>query len=176
MRFLQPEITALPELAGRSAETPLRLEAEVTALFDDYRNPLLRFLLSLGLSAADGEEVIQEVFLALFQHLRSDKPRTNLRGWLFQVAHNQALKLRQKRPAPAIAAAPSPTPEEQAIARQTQRRLAAVIGALPEQERACLALRAEGLRYREIAAVLGISLGGVALSLERALGRIRRAS
>ncbi|MFN0101192.1 MAG: RNA polymerase sigma factor [Bryobacteraceae bacterium] len=202
MRTLQPEIAALPELlesakAGRGPQRPgnapittvatesvlreftknraepsLAPEAAVTALFDRYRGPLFRFLLSLGLSAADVEETIQEVFLALFKHLRAGKPRDNLRGWLFQSAHNQALKLRQRRPAPALIPPPSRTPEQQAIANQTRRRVAAVIQALPGQDRACIALRSEGLRYREIAEILGISLGGVALSLGRALARI----
>jgi RNA polymerase sigma-70 factor (ECF subfamily) len=174
MRTLQPDIVALPELLESNAPEAVSLEAEVGSLFDTYRNPLLRFLLSLGLTGADGEEVIQEVFLGLFQHLRAGKPRDNLRGWLFQVGHNRALKWRQRRPAPILAPATMATPEELAIEKQTRRLLAAVIRALPEQERACLALRAEGLRYREIAGVLGISLGGVALSLERALTRIQR--
>jgi len=45
---------------------------------------------------------------------------------------------------------------------------------LPEEDRRCLVLRAEGLRYREIASVLEISLGSVALSLERSLTRLAR--
>ena len=169
MRFLEPDIALL---AGEAAPAS-SLEAEVTALFELHRGPLFRFMLSVGLTAADAEETIQEVFLALFKHLRAGKPRENLRGWLFQVAHNQALKVRQRRPAPFVATTAAPTPEEQAITNQTRRRVAAVIQALPELDRACLALRAEGLRYREIAEVLGISLGGVALSLERSLTRIR---
>jgi RNA polymerase sigma-70 factor (ECF subfamily) len=36
-------------------------------------------------------------------------------------------------------------------------------------------LRAEGLRYREIAEVVGMSLGAVSMSLERSLGRLARA-
>jgi RNA polymerase sigma-70 factor, ECF subfamily len=48
----------------------------------------------------------------------------------------------------------------------------AVLRALPEQDRCCLSLRAEGLRYREIAAALGISLGAVSIALTRALARI----
>ncbi len=47
--------------------------------------------------------------------------------------------------------------------------------AMPEQDQCCLSLRAEGLRYRDIAEVLGISLGSVANSLERALSRLARA-
>lgn len=159
---------------------PSALEDEVTALFDQLREPLLRYLLSFGLTAQDGEEVIQEVFLSLFQHLRDNKPRTNLKGWVFRVAHNIGLKrCYANRQGTATAetdeADPSPNPEEQATTRQRQKRLLVVVQALPAQDRRCLYLRAEGLRYREITEVLGISLGAVALSLERSLSRLNTA-
>jgi RNA polymerase sigma-70 factor, ECF subfamily len=163
-----------------------RLEEEVVALFDLYRNPLLRYLGSLGLAPADGEEVLQEVFLSLFQHLDRGKPRENLRGWLFRVAHNLALKRRYRTrrdiqaraPAGAedLAIDPQPSPEDRAAQRQTQERLLAVVDALAEQDRRCLFLRAEGLRYREIARILGMSLGAVSLSLSRSLARIVRST
>lgn len=69
----------------------------------------------------------------------------------------------------------TPNPEEQMASSQTMRRLHAALLALPEQDRWCLALRAEGLRYREIATTIGISLGAVSLSLTRSLGRLGRA-
>jgi RNA polymerase sigma-70 factor (ECF subfamily) len=65
-------------------------------------------------------------------------------------------------------------PEEQAAAAQRQTRLESIVRALPEQDRCCLALRAEGLRYREIAEILGVSLGSVSGSLARSLGRLAR--
>lgn len=49
---------------------PSEIECEVIRLFDQYRDSLLRYVLSFGLSAHDGEEIVQEVFLALFRHLR----------------------------------------------------------------------------------------------------------
>ena len=70
---------------------------------------------------------------------------------------------------------PSPSPEEQVLLIQRQRRLLAVLHALPEEDQCCLRLRAEGLRYREIAAVLGISLGAVSISLAGSLARLIRA-
>ena len=173
----------MPEHANRCSARPVALEEEVTNLFEQLRDPLFRYLLSLGLSTQDGEEVIQEVFLALFQHLKNGKPRDNLRGWIFRVGHNQALKLRQRhgpRPAQPEGGAvernpdPEPDPEQQALRNQRQRRLSAVIRALPKQDRACLSLRAEGIRYREIAEILGVSLGAVALSLERSLAKLSR--
>ncbi len=70
---------------------------------------------------------------------------------------------------------PAPNPEEQLSSAQRQHRLLAVVHALPAADQSCLLLRAEGLRYREIAAVLGISLGAVSLSLTRSLARLVRA-
>jgi RNA polymerase sigma-70 factor (ECF subfamily) len=162
------------------ATGPSALEEEVTGLFDQYRAPLLRYLYTFGLPMQDGEEVVQEVFLALFQHLRRGKPRTNLQGWVFRVAHNLGLKrcqaLRREAAGDADSARPDtePNPEQQAAAAQRHQQLLAVVRALPELDRRCLYLRAEGLRYREIKEVLGISLGGVALSLERSLERLNR--
>jgi RNA polymerase sigma-70 factor, ECF subfamily len=170
-------IAPFPLAAREAGVSPL--QEEVTRLFDQLRDPVLRYLMSFGLPPQDGEEVIQEVFLSLFQHLRRNGPRTNLRGWIFRVAHNLGLKRcyanHQGAAAEAEEIDPNPDPEEQASSRQRQRRLLAVVRALPEQDRRCLYLRAEGLRYREITEVLGISLGAVALSLERSLARLSRA-
>src|ERR1035438_926677 len=69
-------------------------EVEVVTLFNELRDRLLRYLLVVGLSAHDGEEIIQESFLLLFQHLKQGKSRQNLRGWVFRVARNLALKQR----------------------------------------------------------------------------------
>jgi RNA polymerase sigma-70 factor (ECF subfamily) len=59
---------------------------------------------------------------------------------------------------------------------QMRGRVSAVVAALPQQTRCCLQLRGEGLRYREIAEVLDISLGTVSACLEEALARIARAT
>ena len=65
---------------------------EVIGLFDELRNRLLRYLLSTGLPISDGEEIVQEAFLALFLHLQRGRSRENLRGWLFRVVRNLGLK------------------------------------------------------------------------------------
>lgn len=156
-------------------------------LFEELRDRLLRYLLVLGLSVHDGEEIVQESFLLLFQHLRRGKSRQNLRGWIFRVARNLALKqrtanqIRLRRTVDFDETLPeqqtdrNPNPEEQLQTRQRQRRLQAVVRALPEQDQSCLCMRAEGLRYREIAEALGISLGSVAASLARSLEKLGRA-
>src|SRR5262249_177228 len=134
------------------------------------------------------EEITQEVFLSLFLHLRDGKPRSNIRGWIFRVAHNLGLKRREKnhRALKIVVNSDecsmeskldgSPNPEEHFSSPHRLKRLLAVLNALAEQDRRCLYLRAEGLRYREIAQILGMSLGGVALSLAQSLERLARAN
>jgi len=165
---------------------PSEIEREVMEFFEQFRNPLLRYSLSLGIPVHDGEEVIQEVFLSLFRHLQLGRSRKNLRAWLFRVTHNLALKQlyanrrsHAKTPSDWTVADepvdPSPDPEEQLSSAQRSHRLLAVVHALPETDQGCLRLRAEGLRYREIATVLGMSLGAVSISLTRSLARLIRA-
>ena len=176
-------LSTTAEADSRVSSSP---EIEVVELFEELRERLLRYLLALGLPAHDGEEIIQESFLLLFQHLQRGKSRRNLRGWVFGVARNLALKqratnqLRLRRIVEFDETMPehvdrSLNPEEEVCNRQRQARLWAVVRALSEQDQSCLYLRAEGLRYREIAEAVGISLGSVAASLARSLARLSRA-
>src|SRR5215469_14166562 len=86
---------AISAAVERKSAEPSQLEAEVTGLFDEFRPGLLRYLSSFGLLREDGEEIVQEVFVLLFLHLRAGKSRSNIRGWIFRVAHNLGLKRRQ---------------------------------------------------------------------------------
>lgn len=185
-----PESDAMAALSAADVRRarPSAVEQEVIELFDQWREPLLRYLSSgSSIAFSDSEDIIQETFLALFEHLRRGKSRRNLRGWLFRVAHNLARKKYRSGqdskniPQSTIAIEdslidPAPNPEDQVATDQTKRRLMAILQALPEQNRWCLYLRAEGLRYREIAEVLDMSLGSVSLCLERSLARIARAA
>jgi RNA polymerase sigma-70 factor, ECF subfamily len=187
---MSDSIVDLSVLDVRAAEaalsgSPVEIEREIVGLFDEYRNRLMRYALSLGLNAHDGEDVIQEVFLSLFKHLQLGRSRRNLPAWIFRVAHNLALKQRHlvyKRQVNQETdgrlaenhADLSRNPEEQLADRERRKRLLAAMHVLPERDRWCLYMRAEGLSYREIADALGMSLGTVANSLVRSFERLGR--
>ena len=180
--FIHPLVGRATASTTRTNVRQERLAKEVTELFERWRPGLFRYLSSLGLAQHDREEVIQETFLSLFAHLQKEKSRANLGGWLFRVAHNLGLKHQYaiQRAAGSVAdvdaiAHPALNPEEQMSRVRREKQLQSVLNALPAQDRRCLYLRAEGLRYREIAGVLGTSLAGVAASLERSLTRLQRA-
>lgn len=152
------------------------LEAARSAreLFDEHGAALYRFALVLLRHHQDAEDVVQESFLKLLRHLQGGGGTGNVRGWLFTVAANAARdrQRRRRRWLPWTSAlepvvAPPPLPDEDGrvrAARLALQRLAA-------RDRLLLALRANGLSYREIAAAAGIKPASVGRLLARALDR-----
>ena len=177
-------IVDLSLLRARSApDVSNRIDAEVLVLFDRHAPQLLRYVSSFGLGNDEAQDVVQDTFLAVFRHLHLGRDQSNLVGWLFQVSHNLALKQRYRRRRHQERGAwdtafgghptdPAPDPEALLMERERHRRLWSVVEALPERDRRCLFLRAEGLTYRDIAAALSLSLGGVAKALTRAMTRL----
>jgi RNA polymerase sigma-70 factor (ECF subfamily) len=114
------------------------------------------------------------------RHLAGGGSQQNIRSWLFRVAHNrarnhqQSYSQRMREPLDAVfdAASRDATPEQAALEREKFRRMDKAVRALAVQERECLMLRAEGLRYREIGEVLGIPTSTVADLVERAIKKL----
>ncbi|HEV8255190.1 MAG TPA: sigma-70 family RNA polymerase sigma factor [Vicinamibacteria bacterium] len=164
----------LPERARPAPE----VAEEVLRHFREQGAALYRFSLTLVRNPADAEDVVQETFLKLLRHLQERGPDANLRGWLFTVAAHacrdrQRLRIRWRPWAPAYDSAVPPVDaaaeaEEQQIALTCLQRL-------PERDRLLLALRAQGLSYREIGAATGIKTTSVGTLLARALQRWERA-
>ena len=160
---------------------PVTAQQGLAEAFTELREPVSRYLLAIGLGPLEAEEVVQETFLRLCQHLAANGTHANVRGWVFRVAHNLArdeYRRRQRRPAESFGdrtvllergADPGATPEQQLIARERIRRLEAALERLPAHQRHCLHLRAEGLRYREIAEVLDAGVSTVAAWVHKAL-------
>ena len=65
------------------------------------------------------------------------------------------------------------TPEAAAAREQTLKRVAAALARLPKEQRLGIHLRMQGLRYREIAKILGVSVPTVSGLLSTAVERLR---
>jgi len=149
-------------------------------LFEDWSKPLLRFLLCSGLTADHARDIVQETFLRLHQHLEAGGAQDNLRAWVFRAANNAALndrksgarRLSRRLEACGEVACPRDDPERLLLRKERFRRLHRAMKELSAVERHCVLLRAEGLRYREIADALEIGTSTVADHLERALRKL----
>lgn len=153
----------------------------VTSLFADLRPPLYRYLRWMGSTPEQTDDAIQETFLRLYRHLGAGGSRDNVRAWVFRVAANlvrderRSVRWRRSDPLPGPSATeigfvdPEANPEQLAAANESNQRLTAAIRALPEDQQKCLALRSQGLRYREIGELLGIGTTTVSDLLQRAI-------
>jgi RNA polymerase sigma-70 factor, ECF subfamily len=153
---------------------------EATSLYRELQEPLLRYLVCLGLSRDEAQDVVQDAFVSLQRHFAANGSKESIRSWLFRVAHNAA-RNRQKSYARRFAApldtaveeiAGGETPERVVLKKEKLQRLGKAMKLLTESERECLLLRAGGLRYREIGEVMGISTSTVGDTVERAIKKL----
>ena len=177
-------LTIGEELVGilRQDRTRSSLQTQVAQLFEECREDVYRYLLTLGLYPPLAQEATQEVFLRLYASLKKGEDIQNARGWIFRVAHNHGLKIRERQASEqtfnpgleARLAIPTENPERELLERERMTRFHRAVENLSEQQRRCLFLRMEGLRYPEIGAALGISASAVGEFLRRAVARLRK--
>ncbi len=158
------------------------LQDQVAQLFEEAREDVYRYLLMLGVHPPQAQEAAQESFLRLYASLKKGEVIENPRAWVFRVAHNLGLRIRQKQSSqqafdPEIEsqmAAPGQNAEERLIERERSLRFHRAVEGLSEQQRRCLYLRLEGLRYPQIGSILGISASTVGEFLRRAMTRLKK--
>ena len=159
------------------------LQDQVAKLFEESRQDVYRYLLTLGLAPPRAQEAVQEVFLRLYSTLKSGESIENPRGWVFRVAHNHGLQVRARQAYeepfdPAMESrlmAAGQDPEQSLLERERMTRFHRAIEGLSEQQKRCVFLRLEGLRYPEIGSTLGISASAVGEFLRRAVSHLRKA-
>ena len=181
-----PSDSLRDELVGfvRENKSAAKIRDEVAQLFEEAREDVYRYLLTLGLYPPQAQEAAQEVFLRLYTTLRKGEEIRNHRAWIFRVAHNLGLKIRARQN-PLVAfepeieaqlASPGPNPERSLLDRERALQFHHAVEGLSDQQRRCLFLRLEGLRYPEIGATLGISASAVGEFLRRAITRLKKAT
>ena len=162
-----------------------QLEATVSQAYLEWREDVYRYLVLLGLHPPQAQEAAQDVFLRLYATLRKGgEPIRNHRAWIFRAAHNLGLTIRSREsgtlPFDSNFAATMPDgnrgPEHGLIEQEKWRNLHRAVAGLSAQQRQCLRLRAEGLKYAEIAEAIGVSVSTVYEFLRRAVTKLRKAA
>lgn len=184
---LQTEQRTGEELWQTGRDT-VSLEKKVTRYFAQWRAPVYRYLVAVFGQPELAEEFTQEAFLQLYNALHSGQSITNIRAWIFRVAHNLAVNQLKQRQfiAPLDDEAweelyrklkdAAPGPEQRLLQQEKLQRLHAAIARLTQAERECLHLRSKGFRYREMAEILGLSTTTIAETLYRVIEKLARDS
>jgi RNA polymerase sigma-70 factor (ECF subfamily) len=142
---------------------------------------------------ADAEDLVQETLTKAFVGFDSFRPDSNLHAWLYRIllnTHISNCRKTQRRPAHDLAqhitdlqlvttaahsASGLPSAEDQALKGFGDHDVSAAMRALPEQFRTTVYYAdIEGLRCREIAAVMNTPIGTVVSRLHRGRRRLRQ--
>lgn len=159
------------------------MRAQIVALYDEIRPSLYKNLVFLGFDPNGADDVIQEAFLELVRHLEAGRTIENMRAWIFRATYSLSVSAHRKQRKIGLRGEEAETfirqlpaadlnPEQAYLSQERMRRYEAAVERLTIQQRRCLLLRKEGLRYREIAVALGISPSRVPQLLERAVSRL----
>jgi RNA polymerase sigma factor (sigma-70 family) len=152
-------------------------EAWIAAALRKYEQPLVRYAYRLTRDADAARDVVQDCFCRLCRE-RPEQLNGRLKEWLFVVCRNRSVDLLRKAgrmdrleldpPAPAA------DPQTRLEAQEQQGTLRDHLERLPAREQELLHLKfAEGLRYKEIAGITGLSVSNVGFLLHRALQTLR---
>ena len=155
--------------------------AWVRGALQRYEGPLLRYAGRIVGDRDLARDVVQDAFLSL---CKADPGKVNehLTGWLYTVVRNRALNVAEKErrmtplePAQAEThPTPSPGPSDTAARNERSAMVWQALARLPErQQEACRLKFQDGLTYREISQVMGISLGSVSNMMAQALDAVR---
>lgn len=152
-------------------------------IFKHYYAYLCNFALRFTVNREDAENIVSEVFYKIWKNRKKIKIATSLNAYLFTSVRNQALDHLRKvtvveEPVHELnfeLNAKASNPEQVAMFHELESRIEHAIEQLPEQRRLIFKLnREEGLKYREIAARLKISVKTVETQMGRSLKFLRK--
>ncbi len=156
------------------------LEGRFGELITVNRPALARMAASYTRTASDRDDLLQEIAMALWQALPRFRGECSERTFLFRIAHNRCLSHLSRRSATTAfeeeevdVEDPAPSAEHQLSEEQQGERLFEAVRRLPLIYRQVVTLTLEGLSYRDIAQVLGISESNVGVRLNRARQLLR---
>jgi RNA polymerase sigma-70 factor, ECF subfamily len=147
----------------------------------DHGAMIKRIAASYEADVSRAEELVQEIYFALWRALPSFRGASSTRTFVARIATNRAIThvARALKSPPSLELdehipAPGDNPESQAIAANLQAKLIAAVRRLPLAYRQAVTLALEGLTPKEIADFLGLSSNAVAIRLSRAKDLLRK--
>jgi RNA polymerase sigma-70 factor, ECF subfamily len=165
-----------PGSAENDAAREVRAQCEVSTLYQERGEEFLHYALSLGRDDELARDALQEVFMRFFVALCEGEVIASPRAWIYCVMHNYLLdRINETHQHEARLREVLRGQESHDIERECLRKefLRLVPATLTAREFDCFRLRAEGMRYREIAASLHLSSGAVGTLVHRAIRKLR---
>jgi RNA polymerase sigma-70 factor (ECF subfamily) len=160
-------------------------------IVDQWKDLVYNTVLGIVQNETEAEDLTQDVFIKVFENIRSFKGESKLSTWLYRIATTTALdflrsKKRKKRFGFIFSLSGNEEKEDGEIPdfhhpgvsldnKERAKLLFKAIARLPENQKAAYTLhKLEGLSYREISEILNTSVAAVESLMSRANGNLRR--
>jgi len=151
--------------------------AQLAVLFERHHRALFRYFVSMRRDPELAQDLVQEVFFRMLRFRTTYDPAGSFTAWMYRIAHNAGLDDARKQRPDVVdierflnLASITPGPEEHAVRGQDLELLRRALDQLPADKREILVLsRFQGMKYEDIAAVLGCELGTVKVRVYRAI-------
>ncbi len=157
-------------------------------LYDRYSRPLYAFVLRIVSAPADAEDVLQEVFVQIWERAAQfDEQQGKPFSWAVAMTRNKAIdRLRslqrrsrlaeQALEAGAVATEISPHEAHSALPTDESARIRSALGNLPDDQRRAIEMAFfGGLTHHQVAEALREPLGTVKARIRRGMLRLREA-
>jgi len=165
-------------------------------LLGRYRAPIYNFILRSVRDRERAADLTQETFLKVVQRADSFRGGSKLSTWIYAIARNLCIdhsrrmvfrrhksldapiKKSEEKSSPMVDRVPSPGPvtDRDAIAKELQIHIAQAVEELPDEQREVFVLRqVQGLPFKDIAEVVGVSENTVKSRMRYALERLQGA-
>lgn len=144
-----------------------------------HERRLFGYMVRLSGNSSAAEDLLQEVFLAVYRHRARYRYPEPVRPWVYAIARNFALKWVRARSTRERHIPPTetsePGPERAAERAELKERLRDALAHLPENERECIELVVlQELTFAETGRLTGVPESTVRLRVSRALSRLAR--
>ena len=165
--------------ADRAAE---RRDDRCVRLLHEHDRALRRLAASYERDPSRQQDLLQEIWLAVWQALPRFRGECSERTFVFRIAHNRGVSHVdhwQRRRTDSLdedapLATSQPDPEHALSTEQRRERLQAAVQSLPLGLRQVVVLTLEGLSHAEVAEIIGITENNVAVRLTRARAALSR--
>lgn len=146
-----------------------------------YEAPLLRYAARITTDLESARDVVQDTFLRLCRE-RRDAVESHLAPWLFTVCRRRAIDVRRKegrmKPTPDTAldrvANPDPGPAARTERRDAAGRVLRLLARIPAKQQEVIRLKFQnGLSYREISEITGLSTSHVGVLIHHGMRTLR---
>ncbi len=149
-----------------------------------YAKKIYNYCYRMTDSREDAEDLAQEVFIKVYQNLKSFKGDSKFSTWIYRIAYNTCVdRYRKNRKLDTVSlnygkdedsvkielVSNDPLPEEEVIKKERYRKLQACIAGLKPEYKTVIILRdIQNYTYAEIAEILQVPLGTVKSHISRA--------